>query len=113
MPATIRKGQSGMNGGCYQISVEIEQKFFGRTEARPSQPPPDVQKRGMGGKLPDLHRVGVRPGRPSHGGSAQTLCYGLAWSKCIVVCVSARSSYSGKPALRRPSHSRSACSAFR
>jgi hypothetical protein len=23
----------------YQISVEIEQKFFGRTEARPSQPP--------------------------------------------------------------------------
>jgi hypothetical protein len=22
----------------YQISVEIEQKFFGRTEARPSQP---------------------------------------------------------------------------
>ena len=24
----------------YQISVEIEQKFFGRTEARPSQPPP-------------------------------------------------------------------------
>ena len=24
----------------YQISIEIEQKFFGRTEARPSQPPP-------------------------------------------------------------------------
>jgi len=24
----------------YQISVEIEQKFIGRTEARPSQPPP-------------------------------------------------------------------------
>jgi hypothetical protein len=24
----------------YQISVEIEQKFFKRTEARPSQPPP-------------------------------------------------------------------------
>ena len=24
----------------YQISVEIEQKFFGWTEARPSQPPP-------------------------------------------------------------------------
>jgi hypothetical protein len=24
----------------YQISVEIEQKFFGRDEGRPSQPPP-------------------------------------------------------------------------